>query len=95
MPVSTSDIDITEPFPSIRPSLNLNFARSRALDPRLTLTRASNATYVGRDGLIKIAGENEPRFDHDPVTLESLGLLIEESRINQHGRHDFASGWGS
>ena len=54
--------------------------------------KASNATYVGRDGLVKIAGENEPRFDLT-VTLESLGLLIEESRINQHGRHDFTSGW--
>ena len=94
MPVSTSDIDITEPFPSIRPSLNLNFARSRALDPRLTLTRASNATYVGRDGLIKIAGENDPRFDHDPVTLESLGLLIEEGRTNYLGNSEMLANWG-
>ena len=93
MPVSTSDIDITESYPTIRPSLNLNFARSRSLDPRITFTRASTATYVGRDGLIKTAGENEPRFDHDPDTLESLGLLIEESRTNQHGNHDFSSGW--
>jgi hypothetical protein len=37
---------------------------------------------VGADGLIKYAGVNEPRFDHDPVTGESLGLLIEESRTN-------------
>ena len=93
MPVSTSDIDITESYPIIRPSLNLNFARSRALDNRITFTRGSSATYVGRDGLIKTAGNNEPRFDHDPDTLESLGLLIEESRTNQHGNHDFSSGW--
>jgi hypothetical protein len=37
---------------------------------------------VGADGLIKYAGVNEARFDHDPVTGESLGLLIEESRVN-------------
>jgi hypothetical protein len=60
----------------------LNFARSRSLDPRITFTRASVGTYVGRDGLIKTAGEDEARFDHDPETLESLGLLIEESRTN-------------
>ena len=95
MPVSTSDIDITESYPTIRPSINLNFARSRALDNRITFTRGSSATYVGRDGLIKTAGNNEPRFDHDSETLESLGLLIEESRTNQHGHHDFSSGWAT
>ena len=82
MPVFTSSIEVTADYPTIKPSLNLNFARSRSLDPRITFTRASVGTYVGRDGLIKTAGEDEARFDHDPETLESLGLLIEESRTN-------------
>ena len=82
MPVFTSAIEVTADYPTIKPSLNLNFVKARALDPRVTLERASVGTYVGRDGLIKTAGEDEPRFDHDPVTLESLGLLIEESRTN-------------
>ena len=82
MPVFTSSIEVTADYPTIKPSLNLNFARSRSLDSRITFTRASVGTYVGRDGLIKTAGENEARFDHDPETLESLGLLIEESRTN-------------
>ena len=82
MPVFTSSIEVTADYPTIKPSLNFNFARSRALDPRITFTRSSVGTYVGRDGLIKTAGENEPRFDHDPDTLESLGLLLEESRTN-------------
>jgi hypothetical protein len=69
-------------FPSIRPTLDLDFANSKTLDPRITYTRASGASYVGVDGLIKYAGVNEPRFDHDPMTGESLGLLIEESRQN-------------
>ena len=69
-------------FPTIEPSLKLDFANARALDPRITFTRASTATYVGRDGLIKTAGEYEARFDHNPATGESLGLLIEESRTN-------------
>ena len=94
MPVSTSDIDITESYPTIRPSLNLNFARSRALDPRVTFTRASIGTYVGRDGLIKTAGVNQPRFDHDPETLESLGLLIEEPRTNYLGNSRMLFNWG-
>jgi hypothetical protein len=69
-------------FPSVRPTLDLDFANSKTLDPRITFTRASGGSYVGADGLIKLAGVNEARFDHDPVTGESLGLLIEEARTN-------------
>ena len=77
-------MSISQNFPSTRPSLNLNFARSKTLDPRITFTRTSSATYVDDNGYIVTAGANEPRFDHDPVTGESLGLLIEESRVNNY-----------
>ena len=40
---------------SIRPSLNLDFANSKALDPRITFTRASNATYY--DGYTSVKAE--------------------------------------
>jgi hypothetical protein len=73
---------IQQNFPSSRPSLSLNFARSKKLDPRITFTRTSSATYVGEDGLIKIAPANEARFDHDPITGDSLGLFVEEGRQN-------------
>jgi hypothetical protein len=82
MPLITSDLEFSDDYPTIEPSLRLDFANARALDPRITFTRASTATYVGANGLIKTAGEDEARFDHDPDTLESLGLLIEESRAN-------------
>lgn len=94
MPVFTSSIEVTADYPTIKPSLNLNFARSRSLDPRIGFERASVGTYVGRDGLIKTAGVDEPRFDHDPVTLESLGLLIEESRTNYLGNSEMLANWG-
>jgi hypothetical protein len=70
------------------PSLMLNFAREKSLRDQIsgkdlvTFTRSSTGTYVGADGLIKTASADEPRFDHDPATGESLGLLIEESRTN-------------
>jgi hypothetical protein len=80
-------------FPSVRPTLDLDFANSKTLDPRITFTRASGGSYVGADGLIKYAGVNEARFDHDPATGESLGLLIEESRQNLLTySEDFGSG---
>jgi hypothetical protein len=69
-------------FPNVLPTLDLDFANSKTLDPRIDFTRASGGSYVGADGLIKYAGVNEARFDHDPVTGECRGLLIEASRQN-------------
>jgi hypothetical protein len=63
-------------YPSQRPSLDLNFARTKRLDPRITYSRASSGTYVDENGLIQSVATNVARFDHDPVTGESLGLLV-------------------
>lgn len=65
-----------------RPALTLNFIGAAALDSRITFTRASTATFVGSNGLIQTAAVNTPRFDYNPTTLQSLGLLIEEQRTN-------------
>jgi hypothetical protein len=62
--------------------LDLRFALQKTLDPRVSFTRASSGTYVGSDGSIQTATTNEPRFDHNPTTGESLGLLVEEARTN-------------
>jgi len=69
-------------FPVAKPTLDLNFAAERSLDPLITFSRSSTGTYVDAKGILQTAAENEPRFDHDPETGESLGLLIEESRVN-------------
>jgi len=65
-----------------RPTLLLDFANSKTLDPRITFTRNSTATYVDEQGIIRTAADNEPRFDHNGATGECLGLLIEESKTN-------------
>lgn len=64
------------------PSLSLVFAGASALDPRITFTRNSNATYFNSSGTLTVASANTPRFDYDPVTLAARGLLIEEQRTN-------------
>jgi hypothetical protein len=69
-------------LPNIRPSLLLDFANTRSLDPLVTFTRASGGTHFNAQGLLVTAGDHRPRFDHDPVTGQSLGLLVEESRTN-------------
>jgi hypothetical protein len=76
------------------PNLDLNFAGTKTLDPRITFTRASTGTYVGSDGLVKTATTNEARFDHNPTTGESLGLLVEEARTNLLLRsEEFGTWW--
>ena len=63
-------------------SLALNFT-SGTLDPRITFTRGTNATYTNSAGNVQLtAGINNARFDYDPVTLACKGLLIEEARTN-------------
>lgn len=69
-------------YPTVRPTLNLDFAKTKALDPRVTFSRASTATFTGANGLIQSAASNAARFDHNPATGESLGLLVEEARTN-------------
>jgi hypothetical protein len=75
-------MSISQNFPNTRPSLNLNFARSQTLDPRITFTRTTSGTRVGPDGYIEVIPADQPRFDFDPVTGECLGLLVEEQRTN-------------
>lgn len=70
-------------LPSAAPALDLNFAMSEGVDQRITFTRATTATFVGSNGLIQTAAANVPRIEYDPSTLECLGLLIEEARINR------------
>lgn len=83
-------------FPTIRPSLDLPFALTKTLDPRITFTRASSATYVDSAGLIQTASTDVPRFDHNPTTGESLGLLVEEARTNLLVRsEEFETGWAA
>jgi hypothetical protein len=67
---------------SIRPTLLLDFAKTKFMDPRVTFTRSSVATVTDSLGVIRTVASDVPRFDHDPVTGESLGLLMEEQRTN-------------
>ena len=73
-------------------ALDLQFAADKSLTarkgPTPTFTRSSSGTFVGSNGLIQSAATNVARFDHDPVTLASRGLLIEGSRTNLWSRSE-------
>ena len=75
-------LGVSTGYPAMRPTLNLDFANARSVDPRITFTRASTATRVNERGLIETVASGVPRIDHDPITLACLGLLPEEQRTN-------------
>ena len=70
------------------PSLELRFADNKSLTDAVTgaslvtFTRSSNGTFVDSAGVLQTAATDVPRFDHNPTTGESLGLLVEEQRTN-------------
>ena len=78
-------------YPTVSPELTLDFAKSEQLDPRITFSRSSSATYVGSDGLIKTAPDGVARFEYDSDG-KCLGLLIEDSRTNYVTDNDQALG---
>ena len=83
-------------FPAAKPTVSFDFANSLALDPRIDFERASIGTYVDANGFVRYAQQNEPRFDHDPETGRSLGLLVEEKRTNiLEYSSDFSATWDS
>lgn len=75
-------LGVASGYPSVHPVLNLDFANSQSVDPRITFTRASTATRVNSRGLIEAVASGTPRIDYDPITLACRGLLVEESRTN-------------
>ena len=82
------------------PSLDQRFAENKSLVDAttglnlITFSRTSDATFVGSNGLIQTASAGTPRFDHSPITGESLGLLIEEQRTNLLLQsEDFGTTW--
>lgn len=75
----------------VYPALTLDFAGDKTLDSRITFSRASIGTYFDAAGILRTAVANEPRFDHDPITGESLGLLLEEAATNSFPTSVYAS----
>ena len=91
---NASATPISGSFPDFPTIAQYNWANARQLDGNFYFKRSSVGTYVGANGLIQTAGKDEPRFHHDPETLEPLGLLIEESRINHVVNNQDASASG-
>ena len=77
------EVAASQDYPNIQPTLDLNFAAVKKLDPRITFYRTTTGSYIDENGDYRWASANEPRFDHDEVTHESKGLLMEVARTNK------------
>jgi hypothetical protein len=75
------DLQFSGPKGSIR-----NRADGGAISVEFTRTQDTPSSYIKSDGIIGYAATDVPRFDHDPATGESLGLLVEESRTDYSPR---------
>jgi hypothetical protein len=80
-----------ETDPTFLRDFALNKTLNHDIGPDITFTRSSSATYFDSSGIIQTVNNNIPRFDHNPVTGESLGLLIEEQRTNFVGQQNLFS----
>jgi hypothetical protein len=86
-----------------RPALDFIFTgikkslKDRSGNRQLQFTRNSVGTYVDENGLIQSATSGEARFDHNPTTGESLGLLVEEARTNSqtYSTHLASNSWST
>ena len=73
---------VRELYPNVRPKLLCNYAKAKVLDARSTYSRASAATYWDQTNTLREVTTNQARFEHDPVSGVSEGLLIEGQRTN-------------
>jgi hypothetical protein len=70
------------------PTFTIDLTKSTEVDPRLVFVRNSNATYYNSQGILSTAAPAEMRLDHDPLTGELLGVLVEEARTNLFQRSE-------
>ena len=78
-------------YGSLQCTFYRDFERHKTLEPSnaiggpITFSRASQGTYIGSDGYLKTASNNEPRFGYEYDSSDNLvykGLLIESAGNN-------------
>ncbi len=73
--------NLLKALPPSTAAFDANFAAG-VFDPRITFTRATDATYVNSAGNVVTATTDGPRITYDPSSLECLGYLNEPQRSN-------------
>ena len=83
-------------FPA--PAVDFPFAATRSLTDiaggRLaTFSRSGGQTFTNSSGTLESAASGAAAFEHDPISGECLGVLLEDPRVNQHTYSEDSSQW--
>lgn len=69
-------------YPTINPSLAVDFSNTEQIDPIVAYSRASSGTYTNMAGVLTTAASGQPRFTYDGTTGECLGMYVEPQATN-------------
>jgi len=75
------------------PLIKMDFANGKRIPSYMSFERNSIGTYVSAGGIIKTAGIDVARFDHEPLTGKCKGLLCEWNATNFVPNSDLSTGW--
>lgn len=75
------------------PLFAIDFIQNPAIPPGWMFSRATSATWFDTQCVMKTAGSDMPRFDHDPATGAALGLRLESARQNLLLNSDAPERW--
>ena len=81
----------------LAPTISYQFLSPPNIDPSLTFTRSTTATYFNSSGILSTVAANVPRFDYNPTTLALNGLLIEQQSTNTcaYSNNFTGAGWSA
>ena len=74
--------------PNKNPSLLLDFANGH-LPGYFPVARRCEQAYLDKSGIMRWSARNEINCDHDPETLEPLGMRVELTQTNQFATSSF------
>jgi hypothetical protein len=80
------------------PAVDFPFAATRSLTDvagglQPTFSRSGGQTVTNASGILESAASGAAAFEHDPLTGECLGVLLEDLRVNQHPYSEDTSQW--
>ncbi len=83
----------TSYIPTSTGAVTVSSYEAKPFSDILTFSRASTATYFDANGVMQTAAINARRIDHDPLTGEKRGLLIEGARTNYIMNSELFNNW--
>jgi len=88
---SNAGVSVLSSYTTTPISQSSDLVTTKEIPENWDYSRASSGTYFDSSGVLQTATTNVPRFDHDPYTGRSLGLLMENDGTNLQIRSEAIS----